>query len=277
MQLDAHQHFWHYNPARDLWIDESMEILKRDFLPADLKPLLDDHGFEGCIAVQADQSEEETSFLLKLAEQNDFIKGVVGWADLRSPDIKARLDHFSKHKKLKGFRHILQAEPAGFMLRDDFVRGVEALGEYAFTYDILINSSQLSEAVELTKRFPEQPFVLDHLGKPDIKGGEFTRWKHQINRLAEAPNVYCKISGLVTEAHWHNWENDIFKNYIDHIFDAFGGDRLMFGSDWPVCLLSASYNDTVSIITDYLDNFSEEEKSKVMGETAAKFYNIFNH
>lgn len=274
MKIDAHQHFWYYKPDRDQWIDDSMAVLKKDFLPADLKPLLEENNFDGCIAVQADQSEDETSFLLKLADENDFIKGVVGWVDLRNLRIEERLNHFAGHKKLKGFRHIVQAEPDDFMLKDDFQRGIKALGEHGFTYDVLIYPSQLPAAIELVNFFPDQPFVLDHMGKPEIKNQYLGLWKEQISILAQAPNVYCKISGLVTEAAWHSWERKDFTLYLDEVFDAFGTDRLMVGSDWPVCLLSASYLQAISIVNEYIGQFSASEKAKVMGENAHRFYKI---
>jgi L-fuconolactonase len=274
MNIDAHQHFWNYNPIRDKWINGSMEVLKRNFLPTDLKPLLKENGFDGCIAVQAGQAEDETEFLLKLAEENDFVKGVVGWVDLRNPVIEERLDYFSQFKNLKGFRHIVQAEAEGFMLQDDFQNGIKALRNYGFTYDILVYSTQLPDAIELVKAFPEQPFVLDHIGKPDIKSENFNLWKEQVTLFAGASNTCCKISGMVTEADWFNWKKDDFTMYLDHIFTSFGVDRLMIGSDWPVCLLSASYYKVVSIVTDYLDQFTEEEKAKVMGKNAQNFYNI---
>lgn len=274
MHIDAHQHFWHYNPTRDQWIDDSMEVLKRDFLPADLKPLLDENGFEGCIAVQADQSENETEFLLKLAGNNDFIKGVVGWVDLRDPRIEERCHHFAVYKKLKGFRHIVQAEPDDFMSRSDFQRGIKALVGENFTYDILVYPSQIRAANELVNRFPDQPFVLDHIGKPDIRNKKVDLWKEQIAILAGAPNIYCKISGLVTEAHWHQWDKKDFMLYLDEIFDAFGTDRIMIGSDWPVCLLSASYHEVIAIVKEYLEQFSAVDKAKIMGENALSFYKV---
>lgn len=274
MHIDAHQHFWQYDPFRDQWIDDSMAILKRDFLPADLKPLLGENNFNGCIAVQADQSEAETEFLLQLAKENDFIKGVVGWVDLRSPELGERLRYFSGFPKLKGFRHIVQAEPDGFMLRHDFKAGIKALAAYGFTYDLLVYPSQLKAAVELVNLFPDQPFVLDHMGKPAIKEKKQREWKEHISQLAQAPNVYCKVSGLVTEAAWNQWGERDFRPYLDHVFDVFGTDRLMTGSDWPVCLLSASYQQVMALNNNYLAAFSSEEQEKVLGKNALRFYNI---
>jgi L-fuconolactonase len=274
MHIDAHQHFWYYDPFRDQWIDESMAILKRDFLPAELKPLLAENDFGGCVAVQADQSEAETDFLLKLADKHDFIKGVVGWVDLCSSDIAKRLIHFARFPRLKGFRHIVQAEPDDFLLREDFKAGIRALAAHGFTYDLLVYPKQLQDAVELVQQFPDQPFVLDHMGKPLMKEGKIRDWEDNIRRLAQASNVYCKVSGLVTEAACRQWEEKDFHPYLDVVFDVFGVERLMIGSNWPVCLLSADYQQAISIINHYLAPFSAAERGKVLGENAVKFYNI---
>ena len=210
-KIDSHQHFWKYDPVKDAWINDDMKVIQRDFMPEDLEPLLHENGIDGCIAVQADQSEAETHFLLELAQNNDFVKGVVGWVDLRIPDLKSRLDYFSQFKKLKGFRHIVQAEPEDdFLLKDDFCNGIAQLEQYNFTYDILILPKHLPYAVELVKRFPNQKFVIDHLAKPNFKQNDFSDWKKGIIVLAKCENVYCKVSGLVTEADWNNWSETDF-------------------------------------------------------------------
>lgn len=275
MKIDAHQHFWQYNPVRDSWIDNSMPVLKRDFLPSELKEEMDNNEIDGCVTVQADQSEEETNFLLQLAQSNSFIKGVVGWIDLRAKNVEDRIAHFAANKKLKGLRHIVQAEPdERFMLQNDFKRGISFLSKYGLTYDILIFPKHLGTALELVKQFPEQPFVIDHLAKPQIKEQVFSPWKEQIQVLAKAPNVFCKISGLVTEANWHNWKMEDIRPYLDIAFEAFGTDRLMFGSDWPVCKLAGNYTTTCVLMEEYLKDFSEVDKAKFWGKNAANFYNL---
>jgi len=199
-RIDSHQHFWKFDPARDSWIDESMQRIQRDFLPPDLLPILEKNNFQGCLAVQADQTEAQTYFLLDLAKQNEFIKGVVGWVDLLDKNVVDRLDFFSTEKKLKGFRHVVQGEADDFMLRADFRRGIEALKEHDYTYDILVLHRQVTAAIDLANRFPNQAFVLDHIAKPDIKSGEIQSWKENIIELGKAENVLCKISGMVSEA-----------------------------------------------------------------------------
>ena len=238
--IDAHQHFWQYHPDKHSWINEDMAAIRRDFYPADLQPILQQQQIEGCMAVQADQTEAETDWLISLAEKATFIKGVVGWVDLRSATIRERLAHYQQFPIVKGFRHILQGEDPAFMLQPDFLRGIKALQEFGFTYDILIYPRHFSAAVALVKQCPEQAFVIDHLAKPDIKNRELAEWKKGIEALAAFPNVYCKVSGMVTEADWHQWQpSDLFP-YLDTVTNAFGMKRLLYGSDWPVCLVAAS-------------------------------------
>ncbi len=272
--LDSHQHFWHFDPLRDAWINDQMKLIQRDFLPKDLDSILQKNKIEGTIAVQADQSENETSFLLSLAEENAFIKGVVGWVDLRDHNLNKRLDHFSQFKKLKGIRHIVQAEADGFMDQPDFVRGIELLERFNFTYDILIYSRQLEEAFRFAKRFPNQKLVVDHIAKPTISQKEWEPWAKGIAKLAQLQNVHCKISGMVTEADWKNWNHRTFIPYLDWVFEKFGASRVMYGSDWPVCLVAASYEQQLNIVTSYISKLSSTEKNAVMGENAAGFYNL---
>jgi len=275
MNIDSHQHFWRYDSRRDAWITEEMSVLKRDFLPEDLIPQLRANRVEGSIAVQASQSESETTFLLDLAEQFDAIKGVVGWVDLCDPDLPKRLEHFSHFEKLRGFRHIVQSEPDDrFMLREDVLTGIRHLGEFEFTYDILIYPHQLPAAIELAERLPYQPFVLDHLAKPLIRSGVISPWADQIRLLAANPNVYCKVSGLITEADWRQWRETDFTPYLDVVFDAFGPERLMFGSDWPVCLLAADYCEVRQLLAKYLDDFPVEQRDKIFGGNAERFYRL---
>ncbi len=273
--LDTHVHFWQFNPVRDAWIDDSMQVLQRDFLPSDLAVELKANGVAGCVAVQADQSEAETHFLLQLAKNHDFVKKVVGWADLRSPEVTGRLDYFSQFGKLAGFRHIVQGEAdVNFLLRKDFCRGISALEQYGFTYDILVFPHQLGAVLEFVRLFPRQKFVIDHLAKPYIKNGYFDGWAALMREIAKHENVYCKVSGMVTEADWQGWKYDDFQPYLDLVTEAFGTQRLMFGSDWPVCLLGGSYEEVMGVVRRYFSEFSEGEQRAVMGENGACFYSI---
>lgn len=274
MRIDAHQHFWIFDPIRDNWIDESMAIIKKDFLPEDLQPVLKNNKIDGCIAVQADQSEDETLFLLKLADKNPFIKGVVGWIDLCSPTIESRLQYFSKFEKLCGVRHIVQAEPKGFLLNENFQNGIQLLEKFNLTYDILVSHNQLQELIYFVEKFPNQKFVLDHIGKPSIKTKEIEDWKLKIQKLATFPNVYCKASGLVTETDFNKWNYSDFIPYLEVVFNSFGVDRILFGSDWPVCLVAGNYENVLAIIERYISEFSEDEKKLIMGKNALNFYNI---
>lgn len=275
MNIDSHQHFWRYDPVRDAWITDAMAVLKHDFLPEHLTAQLTTNGMDASIAVQADQSETETMFLLDLAEKNKRVAGVVGWVDLRSPHVAERLEHFSHFSKLRGFRHIAQAEPEDrFLVREDFITGVAQLRPFGFTYDILVYPKQLPAAIELVTRLPEQRFVIDHLAKPEIKVGKTEPWAAQMRKIAQNKNVFCKVSGLVTEADWKHWKPDDFKPYLDVAFDAFGPDRLMFGSDWPVCLLAATYGQVKQLIDSYVKDFSQADREKIFGGNATRFYGL---
>ncbi|WP_338359424.1 amidohydrolase family protein [Yeosuana marina] len=274
MIIDSHQHFWNYNPIRDSWIDDSMGIIKKDFLPKDLHPILSANHVDGCIAVQADQSEEETEFLLQCAKEHLFIKGVVGWVDLKSEQVEERLEHFSKNKLLKGVRHIVQAEADDFMLDSKFMNGISKLERFNLTYDILVFPRQLPAAVELAKAFPNQKFVLDHIAKPRISEVIADDWLNNIQLLAENPNVSCKISGMVTETKDFNWKKRDFTPFLDAVVTAFGMDRLLFGSDWPVCLLAAQYEDILEIIKDYFEAYPTEVIDKVLGGNTTRIYNL---
>ena len=275
MKIDSHQHFWRYDAARDAWITESMAVLKRDFLPEHLAAELTANSIDASIVVQADQSENETTFLLDLAEKNRRIAGVVGWVDLLSPRVGERLEYFSHFSKLRGLRHIAQAEPDDrFLAREDFVKGIAQLRRFDFTYDVLIYPKQLPAAIELAARLPKQRFVVDHLAKPEIKSGNTAAWAAQMREIAQNKNVFCKLSGLVTEADWKHWKADDFKPYLDVVFDTFGVERLMFGSDWPVCLLAAMYGQVKQLIENYVKGYSEADKEKIFGGNAARFYGL---
>lgn len=273
--IDAHQHFWKFDPIRDSWINDDMTIIQKDFLPADLEILFKENGIEGSVVVQSDQSEKENIFQIKNADEYNFIKGVVGWIDLLADDVEKKLFYYKQFKKLKGFRHVLQGEPQrDLMLQPAFKRGISLLHKYGFTYDILIFPDQLVYAKELVAEFSNQLFVLDHIAKPGIKNKEIDEWKKDILALGAHENVYCKISGMVTEADWKNWTSDDFIPYIDVVVNAFGTKRIMFGSDWPVCLVAASYKKMKEIVDNYFSFFSKNEQKNFYGKTAIKFYNL---
>lgn len=275
LRIDSHQHFWSYDPVRDAWINDQMQVLQRDYMPADLQPVLQQHEIAGCIAVQAGQSETENDFLLSCAAAYPFILGVVGWIDLCSNELKERLDFYSRNKKMKGFRHILQSErDRAFMLRKDFMHGISLLSAYGFCYDILIHPDQLLFARELALLFPQQRFILDHIAKPDIKGGGSTSWEKEIRALANCPNVYCKISGLVTEADWNGWKADQITPYIDTVVAAFGMKRVMFGSDWPVCLLGGNYTAVIQLVSNYFSTYPIEEQQAFWAGNAMACYHL---
>ena len=273
-KVDAHQHFWNFDPLRDSWITEDMEVIRHDFLPHDLKPLMDANGLNSCIAVQADQSENETDFLLGLASENEFIKGVVGWIDLCADTIHERLEYYSQFPKLKGFRHILQAEPIEFILKPEFQRGITALQVYRFTYDILIYPQHLPVIPDLIRGGNEQKFILDHLGKPNIKNGTSTTWATDLKKLASHKNVFCKLSGMVTEADHRTWKKEDIFPYMDKALELFGPERLLFGTDWPVCRLAASYDQVCDLMNDYLGKLTIHEQELIWGKNAALFYQL---
>jgi L-fuconolactonase len=275
LRIDSHQHFWNFDPEKFDWITEEMSLIKKDFLPGDLKYILQENYFDGCITVQVEQTEEENNFLLKAAQDNEFIKGVVGWIDLQSENIDERLAYYKQFERLKGFRHILQGEKKrDLMLSPDFKRGISLLNKFNFTYDILIFPDQLGFAKEIVKEFPEQKFVIDHLAKPYIKDGRIEEWKKDMEAIGSFENVYCKISGMVTEADWKNWKAKDFFPYLDVVVKSFGTNRIMYGSDWPVCLVAASYEQVLNIVREYFSSFSKNEQDLFFGGNAVKFYNI---
>ncbi|UOR03536.1 amidohydrolase family protein [Hymenobacter aerilatus] len=274
-RIDAHQHFWHFDAVRDAWITSDMGAIRRDFLPSDLEPLLQQHNLDGCVAVQASQSEDETDWLLTLAEEHAFIRGVVGWVDLQADNVAERLAHYAQFEKLKGFRHVLQGEAdRALMLQPAFRRGLAALFDAGFTYDLLILPDQLGYAAELAEAFSTQSFVVDHLAKPLIKAGELEPWATDIRALAAHENVLCKVSGMVTEADWFRWQPQDFHPYLDVVFEAFGPERLLFGSDWPVCNVAGGYARMVELVEDYLRTFSAAEQAQFWGENATAFYRL---
>ena len=274
MLIDSHIHFWNYDKVRDAWITEEMQVLQKNYLPQILPPVIQRADVDGVIAVQADQSEAETNFLLRLSQNNSFIKGVVGWIDLSSDRVEERLAYYQQFPQIKGWRHIVQAEPDNFMLGDKFQKGISLLQKYNYTYDILSYPHQIKTAIELVRTFPNQKFVLDHCAKPILKEKKIGDWKNQMQTIAENKNVYCKLSGLLTEAKWNQWQPEDFYPYLDIVFEAFGTERILFGSDWPVILLSGEYRQWKNLVEFYLQKFSTSEQQNVMGNNAIKFYNL---
>ena len=275
MIIDSHQHFWKYNPVKHSWINEQMSVIRRDFLPSDLKPVYVKNGVDGCVAVQADQTLAETDFLLEHAHNNAFVKGVVGWVDLRSADVDKDLEKYAKDKHLKGYRHIVQEEADhNFMLRPDFLRGISKLEQYGAVYDILIFPHQLGATLELVKKFPNQKFVIDHIAKPYIKDGFYDGWATMMKEVAKHENVFCKISGMITEADFKSWTPEQIHPYMLLALEAFGPERCMYGSDWPVCLVAGTYTQVEELTTNFISSLSTTEQAAIMGQNAVDFYGL---
>ena len=274
MVIDSHVHFWKYDKGEYAWIDKTMKILQKNYLPTELEPTLRRNGVDGCIAVQAIASEVETRFLAELAGTHPIIRGVVGWADLRSPDIENKLAEIKAYSPVVGIRHIVQSEPDDFLYDERFRAGISLLSSFGYTYDILIFPRQLKAAVDLVRMFPDQQFILDHGAKPVIRDKEMDEWRKGVTDLALYPNVTCKLSGLITEARWKEWSPAEFYPYLDVLFEAFGTDRLMFGSDWPVMLLSGIYVQWKSMLEKYMENFIPEERDNVFGLNARRIYSV---
>ena len=275
LRIDAHQHFWRYSATDYGWISDDMHVLRRDFLPPDLAPLLAANGFDGSMAVQARQTLDETNWLLDLADDYPFILGVVGWVNLCSPRVADDLAALTDRRKLVGIRHIVQGEPDDeFLLRPDFCRGVARLEGFGLAYDILIFPGHLPVAVEFARRFPRQRFVLDHLAKPSVRTGELAGWARDLRGLAALDNVSCKLSGMVTEADWSDWTSAGIEPCLDTAMEMFGAERLMIGSDWPVCTLAADYTRTMTLVIDYVGRLSDSERDLVLGLNAQRFWRL---
>ena len=274
MNVDAHQHFWRYDPVELDWIDDARALLRRDFLPEDLVPLLRVNGIDACVAVEARASVAETEFLLAQAERHAIVSAVVGWADLRAPGIEPELERLREHRKLAGFRHNAQFEADDFLVSPEFMRGIAALERFGFSYDLLVFPPQLPAAIALARAFPAQRFVLDHIGKPEIRARRLEPWATHVRELARLPNVSCKLSGLVTEAYWTRWQPADFRPYLDVILEAFGPSRLMFGSDWPVCLVATTYARGLGLVRDSIAELSASEQAAILGGNAIEFYGI---
>ena len=274
-KIDAHQHFWKFDVERDSWITDEMKAIRKDFLPADIEPYLKANNFDGCVTVQAVQSEEENIFQLENAAKYDFIKGIVGWVDLQKDTIDERLAYYKQFKKIKGFRHVLQGEvQRDLMLQPPFLKGIGALQKFNYTYDILIFPDQLRFAKQFVAQFPNQKFVIDHLAKPGIKDKKIEEWKRDIMQFAPFENVHCKISGYITEADLNNWTNEDFLPFFDVIINTFGIGRIIYGSDWPVSLLGGTYNDVLKVVTDYFASFTTAEQDNFFGKNAINFYDL---
>ncbi|TGV02618.1 amidohydrolase family protein [Flavivirga rizhaonensis] len=275
MNIDSHQHFWNYEPVKHEWIDDSMSVIRKDFLPDDLKKVYAENGIDGCVAVQADQTLVETDFLLDLASKNNFIKGIVGWIDLRADNLETVLNTYKEQEKLKGFRHVVQGEEdPNFLLRPNFLKGISILEKYNYTYDILVFPHQLGAVLELVKRFPNQKFVIDHIAKPYIKDGFYDGWAVLMKEIGKHKNVYCKLSGMITEADFNTWTPAQIHPYMNLILEVFGAERTMFGSDWPVCLVAGNYKRVKALITEFISKMSFTEQNAIMGNNAIKFYSL---
>lgn len=275
MIIDAHHHYWQYNPVEYDWIDDSMKVIRTDFLPDKLAPTIQEAGIDGVVSVQARQLVKETDWLLGMALQNKFMKGVVGWLPLIEADIESYLEKYSGEKLLKGLRHVIQGEPdQEFILRSDFNRGISLMKKYALVYDILIVERQLSNTIRFVDQHPDQAFVLDHIAKPCIGRNELSPWKENIQELAKRENVSCKISGMVTEANFQSWTPEQLQPYFDVILEAFGSDRLLFGSDWPVCLVATSYKNWMELVKKNISQLPKSEQIKIMGENAIRIYRL---
>ena len=275
MKIDTHQHFWSYNDRDYVWMSAAMGKLRRDHLPKDLLPLIEAAGIDATVAVQARQCLEESAWLLELADKYTFIRAVVGWVDLCGEDVVDQLERLAQHPKLRGIRHVIHDEPDDeFMLRKAFLNGLRQLNRFELTYDLLLFPRHLPIACNLVKRFPDQPFVLDHIAKPPVRAAEMDPWATDVKRLAEFPNVFCKISGLVTEGNWNSWRAQDFEPYLEVVLNAFGPQRLMIGSDWPVCTLAADYASVIEFEVDYIAKLSADEQRAILQDNPIKFYSL---
>lgn len=275
MRIDAHQHFWRYHPHSHGWINDEMAVIRKDFLPEDLLPILKAHQIEGCIAVQADESKEENEMLLSLAGQYSFIKGVVGWVDLLSPNFNEEISSYLNSEKLVGFRCIMQGKEDEIYLKNEtFIQHVALLAKLNYTYDLLVYHHQLPSLIKFVDRLPDNKLILDHIGKPNIRQKDFRSWKENISQIAKHPHIYCKLSGMITEADYTQWRYEDIVPYMDAVGEAFGTDRICFGSDWPVCLVAGSYERMIQVAEKWSSQLSVIEQENIFGKNTIKFYNI---
>jgi L-fuconolactonase len=273
--IDSHVHFWEYDPVRDAWITDQMKVIQRHFSPLDAVKVFDPNGVTGCIAVQADESDTETAFLLNLSENHEFIQGVVGWMDLAEKNASEKLATYSRLPTLKGFRNIIQGQPdERYFLNKAFREGMKLLHPLGYTYDLLVYHDQLPQAIAFTGRYPDQRFMLDHIAKPDIRNRQWKKWKEDIREICRNPNVYCKVSGLVTEADMKQWRYQDLLPYLEIVAEHFGMDRLCYGSDWPVALLAGTYEEVLGVMRRFSLQVSEEERDKLFRSNTTRFYNL---
>lgn len=277
MRIDSHQHFWQFNSTKHFWIDESMQAIRKSFSPNDLQKEIVSVGIEGTIAVQADETEKENSYLLNLSDENDFVKAIVGWIDLKALDAIERMQYWKKYEKIKGFRCIMQGqEDSSYLTNKDFLENIKKLAPYGYTYDLLVYHHQFPSLIKFVEKLPDNRLILDHLGKPDIKNKNIKDWKANLKILAQHPSIYCKLSGMITEADYGRWTYEDLKPYLEAAAEYFGVDRICFGTDWPVCLLAGSYTQVYEIIDKFSNQLSTDEKNKLLGLNSMKFYTIKN-
>ncbi|RXG11936.1 L-fuconolactonase [Leeuwenhoekiella aestuarii] len=275
MIIDTHQHFWQYNPVKHDWIDEEMAVIRHDFMPQDLQPVYEEHDVTGCIAVQADQTLDENTFLLNLADEYNFIKGVIGWVDFQSDSVQQDLDYYAEMPLMKGYRHVVQAETdPSFLLRKSFLSGISKLKDTGAVYEILVFAHQLPAVLEFVKLFPEQQFVIDHIAKPNIKEGYIDSWALLMRAIASYENVSCKVSGMITEADYKTWKTIDLMPYMNVVFEAFGPDRIIYGSDWPVCLAAGSYSQVLNVAKAFAGQLSKDERELFFYKNAQRIYTI---
>jgi L-fuconolactonase len=274
-RIDSHQHFWKFDAAQYGWIGADQHVLRRDFLPTDLETELMPAGIGGTIAVQAQQTLDETRWLLALADQHPFLQGVVGWAPLTDANVAATLEQLAAHPKLRAIRHVLHDEADDYyMLRDDFNRGAAELKRFGLAYDILIFDRHLPQTIKFVDRHPNQVFIMDHLAKPRVRDGLVSPWRENMRKLAQRPNVYCKVSGLATEADHTGWSEQQLLSYMNIVLEIFGPKRILFGSDWPVCLLAIGYSKWAEIVAKFAGQLTEEEKERIWSATAREAYQL---
>ena len=275
MKIDAHQHFWQYNPVKHSWINDDMKAIRKSFGPAELSKEIKPLGIEGTVAVQADETEKETSFLLGLSDKNEFIKAIVGWIDLRAGNAIERMQYWKQFEKIKGFRCIMQGqEDAAYLTNADFLDNIKKLSNYNYTYDLLVYHLQFPSLIKFVDKLPDNKMIIDHLGKPDIKNKNIKDWKSNLKILAQHPGIYCKMSGMITEADYQRWTYDDLKPYLEAAGEYFGADRICFGTDWPVCLVAGAYAQVYEVIDKFSQQLNKEEKEKLMGLNTMKFYGI---
>ena len=275
MIIDSHQHFWQYEKEKHAWIDDGMAVIRRDFLPEDLEPIYKNFDVAGCIAVQADQNVKENDFLLDQAKNHDFIKGIIGWVDLRSDGLNEDLEYYASYPLMKGYRHVVQAESDPlFLLRKEFLRGIGELQKRGLIYEILVVPHQLPVVLEFVKQFPNITFVLDHIAKPYIKDGYFSSWSLLIKELGTIQNVCCKVSGLITEADYQAWTQQEIIPYFDVVLESFGPRRILYGSDWPVCLVAGNYGKVLQLAKEFSKKLSNDEQQLFFYKNAQRIYDL---